>query len=99
MINRIGWGNILVLTPYNRRFRNIRKHLHRLMGAQSVKRFWPVQEQHAKDFLRRIYLEGQDPHSATYVTDSIHWMTGSLILLIACSSFLCLVVERTLTII
>ncbi|KZT42515.1 cytochrome P450 [Sistotremastrum suecicum HHB10207 ss-3] len=79
----IGWGNILVLTPYNRRFRDIRKHLHQFMGAHSVKRFWPLQEEHAKAFIHRIFLQRLDPNTTASVTDSIHWMTGSLILLIA----------------
>ncbi|KZS97116.1 cytochrome P450 [Sistotremastrum niveocremeum HHB9708] len=79
----IGWRNILVLTPYNRRFRDARKHLHQFMGAQSIKRFWPLQEQYAKAFIHRIFLHRLDSDATASVTDSIHWATGSFILQIA----------------
>ena len=52
----VGWKYILALTPYGARFREYRRFIARLIGAQRQvqENVWPVQERETRRFLLRL---------------------------------------------
>jgi hypothetical protein len=58
----VGWKNTLALTPYNARFRSIRRLLHQLMGSCTgvTTRFAPIMELETRRLLRRIYEQPEN---------------------------------------
>ena len=52
----VGWKYILALTPYGARFREYRRFIARLIGAQRQVQdnVWPVQERETRRFLLRL---------------------------------------------
>ncbi|KZS88921.1 cytochrome P450 [Sistotremastrum niveocremeum HHB9708] len=82
----VGWSNTLVLTPYNARFRNMRKYLHRLIGARNSNQFWALEEQETKRFLRKILDDSHSGRNETEtgtVAERIRWTAGAIILLMS----------------
>jgi len=54
----VGWSQSLVLTRYGPRFREVRKHLSRLIGTRaSVERFAPLQEKETAKFVARVMAD------------------------------------------
>lgn len=68
----MGWENSLGLSPYNNRFRALRKNMSRVIGSQAAAaRFNPLQEKEASHFLLHL-LEDPDKlseHIRKYVWD------------------------------
>jgi len=51
----VGWSRSLVLTRYGPRFREVRKHLNRVIGTRaSMGRFTPLQEKETAKFVARV---------------------------------------------
>ncbi|KAH8696732.1 putative cytochrome P450 oxidoreductase OrdA-like protein [Talaromyces proteolyticus] len=73
-----GWENSLGLSPYNSRFRALRKNMTKVLGSQVAStRFNPLQEVEAGHFLLRVL---NDPEN---FTEHIRTEAGSVILKIA----------------
>ncbi|KAF8527225.1 cytochrome P450 [Gautieria morchelliformis] len=49
-----GWDHTMAMTPYNERFRQMRRLLHEVLSSRSVQRFRPIQEQENAHFLNRL---------------------------------------------
>jgi hypothetical protein len=59
----MGWENSLGLSPYNNRFRALRKNMSKVLGSQtSSARFNPLQERETGHFLLHIL---EDPNNLT----------------------------------
>ncbi|THH17578.1 hypothetical protein EW146_g3259 [Bondarzewia mesenterica] len=74
----VGWKDVLVLTPYGTRFRESRRHLHRLMGTKaSCENFTDLIETEARKSLRRLLANPDD------FRQNIRKTAGAVILMIA----------------
>jgi hypothetical protein len=51
---RSGWDHTLAITPYNERFRQMRRLLHEVLSPRPAHMFRPIQEQENTSFLNRL---------------------------------------------
>ncbi|KAH8651317.1 putative cytochrome P450 oxidoreductase OrdA-like protein [Xylariales sp. PMI_506] len=76
--NMVGWEHALALTPYNQRFRTLRKDMGRVIGSKSgVSQFHSLQEAEVGHFLLHVL---EQPES---LFNHIRRETGSIILRIS----------------
>lgn len=71
----MGWENSLGLSPYNDRFRALRKNMSKVLGSQtSSARFNPLQEKEAGHFLLHILEDPKNltEHIRKYVSLSVN---------------------------
>ena len=60
----MGWAQIVTLAPYGERFRDMRRLIHKTLGARSqdeqIKRYFPLEEYEAHRFLKRLLTTPED---------------------------------------
>lgn len=60
----VGWNRSLALIPYGSRFRELRKHMSRVIGTRAnMERFTPLQERETAKFVARVMA---DPDSLAH---------------------------------
>lgn len=70
----IGWDQSLVLHQYTDKFRGMRRMLHQFMGGRTqVSKFYGIQEEESRRFLRRVLRDPKDisQHIRKYVVNNI----------------------------
>ncbi|KAJ4253329.1 hypothetical protein NW762_010484 [Fusarium torreyae] len=72
----VGYGDIMGMMPYNRKFRLHRKLTATQVSTKSILRYEPIQEREILRFLKRIY---EDPNSDN-LQDHLNQAAGSIML-------------------
>ncbi|KZT41974.1 cytochrome P450 [Sistotremastrum suecicum HHB10207 ss-3] len=78
----VGWGNTMMFQS-NTRFRTMRKYANAVIGPRKCDKFWVVQEQETKLFLRTLLEDSANGYNETIpgnIANRVRWTAGAIVL-------------------